>query len=177
MFSGSYCYMNYYIHITWFELLLRCIFIHILLHVYTLPFLHWRIHSFIVIELASSFVIFFPYLCFKAVCILTMKGIHLKYLKIESCNEHWIKADINWHFLLYSRLSSTNPIIVCFGLFFYARKSYDNWMEKNQFIITHLLKQTRVQYVFFENKCFKTILWIHIISCGDILMRFPTINQ
>ena len=140
MFSGSYCYMNYYIHtcITWFELLLRCIFIHILLHVYTLPFLHWRIHSFIVIELASSFVIFFPYLCFKAVCILTMKGIHLKYLKIESCNEHWIKADINWHFLLYSRLSSTNPIIVCFGLFFYARKSYDNWMEKNQFIITHL---------------------------------------
>lgn len=154
MFSGSYCYMNYYIHITWFELLLRCIFIHILLHVYTLPFLHWRIHSFIVIELASSFVIFFPYLCFKAVCILTMKGIHLKYLKIESCNEHWIKADINWHFLLYSRLSSTNPIIVCFGLFFYARKSYDNWMEKNQFIITHFLKQTRVQYVFFENKCF-----------------------
>lgn len=119
MFSGSYCYMNYYIHITWFELLLRCIFIHILLHVYTLPFLHWRIHSFIVIELASSFVIFFPYLCFKAVCILTMKGIHLKYLKIESCNEHWIKADINWHF--YYTLVCLQPIpllyvLACFSM-------------------------------------------------------------
>ena len=137
MFSGSYCYMNKYIHITWFALLPLCIFLHI--HVYTLPFLHWRIHSFIVIELASSFVIFFPYLCFKAVCILTMKGIHLKYLKIESCNEHWIKADIYWHYLLYSLLSSTNPIIVCFGLFFLCKKVLW-WLDerKGPFKITHL---------------------------------------